>query len=84
MWHGEPSGAERRSARLSVEGIVQEALPHAMFTVELDGGQLVTTHISGALKPTLVRLVPGDRVTVELSPYDLSRGRISRRHPATH
>jgi translation initiation factor IF-1 len=84
VWHGESSGTERRPAALSVEGIVREALPHAMFTVELDGGQVVTAHISGSLKTTLIRLVPRDRVTVELSPYDLSRGRITRRHAAAH
>jgi translation initiation factor IF-1 len=65
-----------------MEGTVRESLPHDMFTVQLDGGQLITTHIGGALKPILVRLVPGDRVSVELSPYDLSRGRITHRHPS--
>jgi translation initiation factor IF-1 len=76
------SGAEGRSTRLTVEGTVREALPHAMYTVELDNGQRVTTHVAGSLKPVLIRLVPGDRVTIDLSPYDLSRGRITRRHTA--
>jgi translation initiation factor IF-1 len=59
---------------------VVEALPNAMFAVELDDGQRITTHISGTVRTRLIRVVPGDRVTVELSPYDLSRGRITQRH----
>ena len=74
---GEAS-AEREG--LTVEGTVAEALPHAMFAVLLDNGQRITTHISGSVRTRLIRVVPGDRVTVELSPYDLSRGRITRRH----
>lgn len=60
-----------------VEGTVTEALPNAMLGVALDDGQKITTHISGAVRTRLVRVVPGDRVRVELSPYDLSRGRIT-------
>jgi len=73
-----------RGAPKSVEGTVREALQHAMFIVQLDSGQRVTAHIGGALKTTLVRLVPGDLVTVELSPYDLSRGRIVRKNRTVH
>jgi translation initiation factor IF-1 len=75
-------GAEGQNARLTVDATVSETLPHAMYVAELDNGQRVTAHIGGTLKTTLVRLVPGDRVTIELSPYDLSRGRITRRHPS--
>jgi translation initiation factor IF-1 len=71
--------AEQRRSGLTVEGVVREVLLHAMFVVELDGGQRVTAHVGGTLKTTLIRLVPGDRVTVALSPYDLSRGRITKR-----
>jgi translation initiation factor IF-1 len=59
-----------------VEGKVIEALPNAMFTVELDSGHRVLAHISGKIRLHYIRILPGDRVIVELSPYDLSRGRI--------
>jgi translation initiation factor IF-1 len=59
-----------------VEGIIQEALPNTMFRVELDNGHLVLGHISGKMRKHYIRILPGDRVTVELSPYDLTRGRI--------
>jgi translation initiation factor IF-1 len=63
-----------------VQGTVIEALPNAMFAVELDNGQKIVSHISGSVRTRLIRVVPGDRVTLELSPYDLSRGRITARH----
>ena len=69
-----------RSSNRSVEGTVREALPNDLYTVELDNGQEIVSHVSGAVKPYMVRLLPGDRVTVELSPYDLSRGRITNQH----
>ena len=59
-----------------MEGIIQEALPNTMFRVELDNGHLVLGHISGKMRKHYIRILPGDRVTVELSPYDLTRGRI--------
>jgi translation initiation factor IF-1 len=59
-----------------VEGVIQEALPNTMFRVELDNGHLVLGHISGKMRKHYIRILPGDRVTVELSPYDLTRGRI--------
>jgi translation initiation factor IF-1 len=62
-----------------VEGVVAEALPNAMFRVTLDGGRMVLAHLSGKVRLNFVRVVPGDRVQVELSPYDLSKGRITWR-----
>jgi len=61
---------------IEVEGTVIEPLPNAMFRVELDNGHVVLAHISGKMRMHFIRIIPGDRVTVELSPYDLSRGRI--------
>lgn len=64
---------------IEVEGKVIEPLPNAMFKVELDNGHIVLAHISGKMRKFYIRILPGDRVTVELSPYDLSRGRITYR-----
>jgi len=64
---------------IEVEGVVIEALPNAMFQVELKNGHKVLAHISGKLRMNFIRILPGDRVTMELSPYDLSRGRITWR-----
>ncbi|AMM40264.1 Translation initiation factor IF-1 [Candidatus Desulfofervidus auxilii] len=61
---------------IEVEGRVVEALPNAMFRVELDNGHRVLAHIAGKLRMHFIKVLPGDRVKVELSPYDLSRGRI--------
>ncbi len=61
---------------IEVEGSVVEPLPNAMFRVELDNGHRVLAHISGKMRMHYIRILPGDRVLVELSPYDLSRGRI--------
>lgn len=65
---------------IEVEGTVLEPLPNAMFRVELDNGHRVLAHISGKMRMHYIRILPGDRVTVELSPYDLSRGRITYRY----
>ena len=66
---------------ISVEGIVIEALPNAMFRVELDSNQhVVLAHVSGKMRMHFIRILPGDKVTVELSPYDLTRGRITYRY----
>ncbi len=62
-----------------MEGTVVEALPNAMFRVEVEGGHKVLAHVSGKIRMHFIRILPGDRVTVELSPYDLSRGRITFR-----
>ncbi|AEE97304.1 MAG: translation initiation factor [Clostridiales bacterium] len=61
---------------IAVEGTVIEALPNAMFQVQLENGHKVLAHASGKLRMNFIRILPGDKVTVELSPYDLSRGRI--------
>jgi translation initiation factor IF-1 len=64
---------------IEIEGIVQEILPNAMFRVELENGHKVLAHISGQMRMHFIKILKGDRVTVELSPYDLSRGRITYR-----
>ena len=64
---------------IEIEGIVKEKLPNTMFQVELESGQVILAHISGKLRMNFIRILPGDKVTVELSPYDLSRGRITWR-----
>ncbi len=61
---------------IEVEGTVVEPLPNAMFTVELANGHRVLAHVSGKIRMNFIRILPGDKVTVELSPYDLKRGRI--------
>ncbi|MDP8265527.1 MAG: translation initiation factor IF-1 [Candidatus Aceula meridiana] len=64
---------------IEVEGVIKESLPNAMFQVELDNGHRVLAHISGKMRVHFIRLLPGDKVKVELSPYDLTRGRITYR-----
>ncbi len=64
---------------LSLEGTVIEPLPNAMFRVQLDNGLKVLAHISGKMRKFYIKILPGDRVTVEVSPYDFSRGRITYR-----
>ena len=64
---------------IQVEGDILEALPNAMFRVKLDNGHLVLAHVSGKMRMHFIRILPGDRVKVELSPYDLTRGRITYR-----
>lgn len=65
---------------IEVEGTVIEPLPNAMFRVELDNGHKVLAHVSGKIRMHFIRILPGDKVTVELSPYDLTRGRITYRY----
>ncbi|MCD5405308.1 translation initiation factor IF-1 [Peptococcaceae bacterium] len=65
---------------IEVEGTVVEPLPNAMFRVELSNGHKVLAHVSGKIRMNFIRILPGDKVTVELSPYDLTRGRIIYRH----
>ena len=65
---------------IETEGEVIEALPNAMFRVKLDSGQVVLAHVSGKMRMHFIKIVPGDRVKVELSPYDLTRGRITYRY----
>jgi len=64
---------------IEVEGVVVEAMPNAMFKVEIPGGHTILAHISGKLRMNFIRILPGDKVTVEMSPYDLSKGRITWR-----
>ena len=61
---------------IEIEGTVVEKLPNAMFKVQLDNGHVVLAHISGKLRMNFIKILPGDKVTLELSPYDLSKGRI--------
>ena len=65
-----------KAEKFEMEGNVLEKLPTAMFQVELDNGHQVLAHISGKLRMNYIRILPGDKVTVELSPYDLAKGRI--------
>ncbi|WP_297812924.1 translation initiation factor IF-1 [uncultured Finegoldia sp.] len=64
---------------IELEGTVVDALPNTVFKVELQNGHVITAHISGKLRMNYIRILPGDKVTVELSPYDLERGRITWR-----
>ena len=61
---------------IEIEGVVVEKLPNAMFKVELENGHIVLAHISGKLRMNFIKILPGDTVTLEMSPYDLSKGRI--------
>ena len=77
-----PGGIIGRMAKedaIIVEGTVLEPLPNAMFRVELDNGHRILAHISGKMRMHFIKILPGDKVTVELSPYDLTRGRITYR-----
>ena len=64
---------------IEVEGIVKEALPNEKFQVEIPGGHMILAHISGKLRMNSIRILPGDKVTLEMSPYDLTKGRITWR-----
>lgn len=64
---------------IEVEGVVVEALPNAMFKVKLENDHIVLAHVSGKMRMNFIRILPGDRVTLELTPYDLNRGRITYR-----
>ncbi|MEE0897643.1 MAG: translation initiation factor IF-1 [Acutalibacteraceae bacterium] len=64
---------------IELEGVVVEAMPNAMFQVEIPGGHKILAHISGKLRMNYIRILPGDKVTVEMSPYDLTKGRITWR-----
>lgn len=64
---------------IEVEGVVTESLPNAMFRVELENGHIILAHVSGKIRMHFIRILPGDKVKIELSPYDLTRGRITYR-----
>ena len=70
----------KREDAIELEGTVVEPLPNAMFKVELENGHIVLAHISGKIRMNYIRILPGDKVVLELSPYDLSRGRITYRY----
>ncbi|MCY3636560.1 MAG: translation initiation factor IF-1 [bacterium] len=72
--------AKNKEDAIIMEGTVTESLPNAMFRVELENGHKVLTHISGKMRMHYIRILPGDRVQVELTPYDLQRGRITYRY----
>ena len=65
---------------IELEGIVTDALPNAMFSVDIGGGHTILAHISGKLRMNFIKILPGDKVKVEMSPYDLSKGRSSFRY----
>lgn len=65
---------------IKIDGIVKETLPNAMFRVEIEGGHTVLGHVSGKMRMNYIRILPGDKVALELSPYDLTRGRIVLRY----
>lgn len=69
-----------KQAAIEQEGVIVETLPNAMFKVELENGHVIIAHISGKMRMHYIKILPGDRVRVEMSPYDLSKGRISFRY----
>ena len=69
-----------KSDVIELKGTVTDALPHSVFKVTLDNGHQIIAHVSGKIRMNFIYILPGDKVTVELSPYDLTRGRITRRH----
>ena len=71
-----------KTGTIEQDGVIKEALSNAMFRVELENGHVIVAHISGKMRMHYIRILPGDKVKVELSPYDLSKGRITFRHIA--
>lgn len=69
-----------KQANIELDGIIKQALSNAMFRVELENGHIVTAHISGKMRKFYIRLLPGDKVKLEMSPYDLSKARITYRY----
>ena len=69
-----------KTGNIEQDGVIKEALSNAMFRVELENGHVITAHISGKMRMHYIRILPGDKVKVEMSPYDLTRGRISFRY----
>ena len=70
---------KQKEEALEVEGVVTQALANTRFRVQIDGGHLIVAHVAGKMRKNFIRIVPGDRVKVELSPYDLTKGRITFR-----
>lgn len=71
---------KKKEEVVRVDGIVRETLPNAMFRVEIEGGHVILGHVSGKMRMNYIRILPGDKVALELSPYDLNRGRIVLRY----
>ncbi|MEW5744716.1 MAG: translation initiation factor IF-1 [Nitrospirota bacterium] len=69
-----------KEENIEVQGTIVETLPNAMFRVELENGQVILAYVSGKMRMHFIKILPGDKVTVELSPYDLSKGRITYRY----
>lgn len=69
-----------KQASIEQDGVIKEALSNAMFRVELENGHMITAHISGKMRMYYIRILPGDKVKVEMSPYDLTKGRITYRY----
>jgi translation initiation factor IF-1 len=69
-----------KQSSIELDGVVIESLGNAMFRVELDNGHIITAHISGKMRLHYIKILPGDKVQIEMSPYDLSKGRITFRH----
>ena len=72
--------AKKKDDVIEVQATVVETLPNAMFKVQLDNGVVILAHVSGKIRMNYIRILPGDKVTVEISPFDLTRGRITFRH----
>ena len=72
---------KQKEEALEVDGVVTQALANTRFRVQIEGGHIVTAHVAGRMRKNFIRIVPGDRVKVELSPYDLTKGRITFRGP---
>jgi translation initiation factor IF-1 len=68
-----------KEENIEVQGIIRETLPNAMFRVELENGKVILAYVSGKMRMHFIKILPGDKVTVELSPYDLTKGRITYR-----
>ena len=80
--HSKSEASGKRSTKevIELEGTVLETLPNALFKVELENGHVVLAHISGKMRMYYIRIIPGDHVTLEMTPYDLTKGRITYRH----
>ena len=75
-----PDAKKTTKEVIEVEGTVEETLPNALFRVKLENGHEILAHISGKMRMHYIRIIPGDRVSIEMTPYDLSKGRITYRH----
>lgn len=73
-------GKKNKKEVIELEGIILETLPNAMFRVELENGHGILAHISGRMRMHYIKILPGDKVTIEMTPYDLTKGRITYRH----